>query len=412
MINLKFLKSINKGDLFRSLLLISPFLYFALIPKFILWRNVIAPDNGLFIYPFEWALLLLVIIFCKKKLRPIPLFVLSCGIAYSFLIGLQSPIPVISLFSSIKLFLPFIIYSQLRVSSNELKYLLFLLIGYLAFTSATVAATSLKLFSYYSELQGNELISEGGITNRGFSISGGPTLSAMAIFSALTAINLIYRKNSFSLFLFIALAIAGVLFTFSRGGLYSIATATLFIYYFNKKSRFNFSKLITLLLIFAFVYIASNFSELYQTVRNDFTVNRDIFLDTSGRVWRYQQAFETSYENSFIGLGGNRYYADNLDFHKKPTLVSMSSPHNVYLILLVEHGLVSLLCFIIALFTPLIRMLKYRAFRQAMPVVILFFFSFQVELIFVYRPMIYLSALIFMLLFVMHQPHILRPRRY
>lgn len=412
MINLKFLKSLNKGDLFRSLLLISPFLYFACIPKFIIWRGVLTPENGLFIYPFEWILVILAFIFCKKKLRPLPLVILIFGFAYSLLISLQSPIPIISLFSSLKLFLPFIIYSQLRVSSRELKYLLIFLVGYLIFTTATVFATSLKLFSYYSILQGNELISEGGITNRGFSISGGPTLSAMAIFSTFVAINLIYRNISLSLFILIITAIIGVVFTFSRGGLYSIVIAAIFIYYFNKKSKFNLSKLITLFLVCAFAYIAANFSDIYQAIRNDFTVNNDIFLDTSGRVWRYEQAFQTSYENSFIGLGGSRYYADSLEFYKKPDFLSISSPHNVYLIILVEHGLISLFCFMSVLFAPIIRMLKSGFTRQIMPVVLLFLFSFQVELIFVYRPMIYLVALILMLTFVMHQPSLLRTQRF
>ena len=129
-------------------------------------------------------------------------------------------------------------------------------------------------------------------------------------------------------------------------------------------------------------------------------MNENILSDTSGRTWRYQQAFETSYDNSFIGLGGNRYYADTLEFYKIPNLVSISSPHNVYLLLLVEHGLFVMLTFIGLLFQIIWKFHKAGLYRQVMPIIILFAFSFQVELIFVTRPLIYLTSIMWLIAYL------------
>jgi O-antigen ligase len=396
----RIIKNINKIAFAKSVLIASPFLYFACIPKFILWRGVITPDNGLFIYPIEWILLLLITLFCKKRLRPIPLIFLGCALIYSTMLGLASPTPIISLFASFKLVIPILLFSQLSMSELQLKYLFFILIGYLIFTTLTVLGSSLNLFSYYSVLHGAELISEGGLTKRGFSIGGGPTLTAMAIFVVCICLNLISKNLSSVLNIILIIGLTGILFTFSRGGLYSIVLSIILIFYFNKSSGFILQKLITLFLVIGVSYSILNFSDVYQFVRGDYKMNENILADASGRFWRYEQAVETSYENLFIGLGGNRYYADSLEFYKKPNLVSISSPHNVYLLLLVEHGLFVMFSFI-GLFLQLIwKFHKSGKYRQLMPVIVLLIFSFQVELIFITRPLIYLFSIMLLLAYL------------
>ena len=185
------------------------------------------------------------------------------------------------------------------------------------------------------------------------------------------------NKKKFLLFALSFLSIISVIFSGERMPflqlLFGFSIFLIFFYKLNLKNIlfFVFISLISILILFShnnvkerYSAIFTGLSHLYSDLEKTSIITKENSSPLYGGVYDYYLNFQSGIliwkDNIFFGKG-YRYYKNNCEnFLKDGSNVGCSThPHNIYIEILSDHGLIGLILFILFIFFILLENLRY-----------------------------------------------------
>lgn len=242
-------------------------------------------------------------------------------------------------------FIPFFVISDINWDYEKLKILQYVTLFIFLFLSIQVVLSSLGLIKF-----NNVETKEIGNYNRVGTTAGVASYTAPVLVLLFVILNSLFTKKIIKSILLLVLCIS-VFLSGTRSSLLIILFALLLNLIFVIKLKYK------VLLIFGTILIApivNNKFKVLETIeaRNQNAKDYSKGDITSGRVerWLYvKNKIEDAPETLLTGVGGaNTPYFNRF---KKTKLQASASPHNVYLGVLYEHGIILLLIFLCFLFT-------------------------------------------------------------
>lgn len=255
-------------------------------------------------------------------------------------------------FISLLFFIPFFIISDIKWDAEKIKILKYFTLFTFLFISLQVILSSLGLVKF-NNTESNEI----GLYNRVGTTAGVASFTAPVLLVLFAILHTLYKNRLIRLSLLFVVAI-GVFLSGTRSALL-VLVITLFI-----NTIFVLKPKYKVFLIILSIFLAPIIDDKFKVqetieARNknakDYS-NGDV---TSGRVERWLYVYNKIKENpesllTGIGGGNTPYYNKYLKTDLKPT----SSPHNVYLAVLYEHGIILLFLFFLILFFLAKKVLK------------------------------------------------------
>ncbi|TKG95379.1 O-antigen ligase family protein [Puteibacter caeruleilacunae] len=341
---------------------------------------------NLFNYPLflpELSFLLMVIFFPQVKGRNIKLVTVSIiGLIFVYIgcVWNSFPNPVINFLGGSDFFLTTLMFGLFPIKTKHIPYLKWILLGALVLLGIEIVLFSTVIT--YSGMQDRQ--EYGGIT-RISSTVGGSTGTAVVLFIVGTIVYHCFKINRTIRVGSVCFTTVAIIFTFSRGALLAQVLFVLFLSFkwirHLKKQR---SVFVFALCLIGVVFFSRSIKELkvmegFKERFNNSIESGDI---TSGRTERWEMAYELFKESPIIGNGSgyiNPYIRGrNIGAYSR----DMFSPHNVYLLCLVDYGIVgfSLLCIVLLLFWKIAYNKEDSTLRFAMFLIIVILMN--VEIIF------------------------------
>lgn len=398
------LQSLNiKGNI-PFLLLYLPFLLAVAAPESI--ESNIAFGLG----PFSFFLpLLLVIItapflflFYPSKCQPL---LASAGILFGFLglgAGFMGQLPLAGMVYGAYIAMAFFLASKVTWDQGTLRLILIGNLGILVFLGAQIVLLSLGLTTILVD-EGFTEIGRAGQISRIRTTAGPATGTSHLLFliGAFTFITMLqFRCKLLTLSLFLTLVGTLIALTFSRGGLFMFfAFIGIFLFIRNKQLQANviYKGLAVFIMVFSVAGLFFINDTLYQFLVGRGSIGNTL-LGTTGRIMRFDEAYQYWSNNVIFGSGLGGYYSRAEWLRYLPGIGEGStSPHNIYLLMLAESGIVGFLPFMLIMSLILIRSFKNANYITTWMLVVVFALGMNVELIYLETP----SILIFCLMLSM-----------
>ena len=247
-------------------------------------------------------------------------------------------------FIGILFFLPFFIISDIRWDKEKLIILKYVALFTFFFLSMQVVLASLGIMKF-----NNTEVQEVGAFNRVGTTAGVATFTAPVIITLFGILNILYKSRLVK-FTLLSVTLVSVFLSGTRSALLVIVFSLFLNLILVIKLKY---KLFLILFTIILIPIADSKFKIYETLeaRNQ---NAKDYSDgdvTSGRVKRWMYIYDKIDENPEIlltGIGGGN--APYFNKYLKTKLQATSSPHNVYLAVLYEHGFIILFVFFGILF--------------------------------------------------------------
>lgn len=340
------------------------YLYFSMVYlAYLVYLNIIPPlvkSAAQISFYFIAILLFCITIYIRRgkvlKVISIPLFLLFL---YGFFISL-SFVANFEIFRALSFSLTraIIYFAVFYISLNIARtYDISMLIKPFVISSIVIIFLSICVYLGYkpnlyssSEALSNDQLdlkySDGVLGFSGIFLNRNTFASSLviAIASQYTAILTLKKQTIYKKLLYISLFLATVLLllTASRAGI--LAVTIMFLIFLSKyyRSKTSIYLVLTLLIVFSFSY------EYFK--RNiEFLIDRLSSQDSSARVEIWEDALNVFYSNPLLGTGEYFYYtAGGIKL----------TAHNVYMEVLVSHGLLGALPWFLWLFVSLIYVLR------------------------------------------------------
>jgi Lipid A core - O-antigen ligase and related enzymes len=252
-----------------------------------------------------------------------------------------------------------IIMLLLPLYNIQIKFLKYIFLFTLLILILEIILYSLGIFEY-EDLSGGEF---SGIFRINTTI-GASTGTGVIVFmlGAFVYENYIKNSNKIFIFLFFILWVTSIFFTVSRGSILSILLLLIVITYKNiinfslKKRLFFISSII---LLFCFLNYLGVFEPILER-QNIMIEENDV---TSGREIRQQIAINIFNESPLYGVGnGNVYPSKELMITDYPSTHAMS-PHNFWLTILAENGILGLIILFI-FYVSVMKRLNYEKYTS------------------------------------------------
>lgn len=280
--------------------------------------------------------------------------------------------------------------SKIQWSQNDLRILFWVSLSILFGLTLQVVLFSLGFLSIIVDSGFSTLGVEGQVSRVG-TTAGAATGSAVilfvcGVFAFYAALQLF--KGFIVPTAILAMTGSAILLTFSRGGLllFVLFIALLF---FGRSPRFRFSiasKFALLTVAFgALAYSLYSNEEILGalTTRGFGNAASTSFFSDNGRVIRYVEAYNYWTEEPILGSGLGGYYIRKRWLRTLPGIVvGVTSPHNVYLLVLAELGLVGFIPFMFLVLSPLYNSFKRRNIVLMFGLLVLYGVGMNVELIY------------------------------
>lgn len=261
--------------------------------------------------------------------------------------------PLISIESSFFyfrfLFFSLSIYFILENNVNFIKYLIFSF----TLTFSVIYLDTLIQYLYGYNLTGYPIDDHGGLnsffgTNED-GILGTYIVRLSPIFCSLIAYKYL-EKNYYAkyiILLILVIALSVTLFSQERTAFaLSLIPLLLFIFCtkeFNTNIKILFICLIVFLIVFIIFFNHEIFLRYFVSVKDQIYNDKGIFIFSEKHHAHYTSSLKMFFEEPFLGIGPKmfRYYCDDLPFYVE--FACSTHPHNSYIQLLAETGLVSFL---------------------------------------------------------------------
>ncbi|NLI35631.1 MAG: O-antigen ligase family protein [Bacteroidales bacterium] len=246
----------------------------------------------------------------------------------------------VAIWSTIELYLPFAIISFLPIDDDWQKYLKYFVAIIVILLSAEVFLYSSGIMEYSIPLGKSRL----GEYIRISTTAGSATATGQVLFLLGVWCTDLWKNNRYFVLLITVVNVIGIGSTFSRGSIIMVilsfvvvVVSYLFSAILTKKS---IKRYLVLLITFIFfcvtlVVIASKIGLIAAIQQR--TEQEDTIADS--RVERFNEALDVFYSSPIFGVGIGQYYNrmrfDNSSFRA----IGNTSPHNQYLLILVETGI-------------------------------------------------------------------------
>lgn len=265
----------------------------------------------------------------------------------------------------------------------------------------------LGVFSYISDMSG-ETVGVIGSASRVSTTLGAATGTAVFIFltGVLSALLFVGRPAIvWSILLFIMLC---CFISQSRGALVmSAAFCGILLLTFTRDSRSHGGGVISRvgLLIFAALLFLSFYTSRQdladQWQQRIFNAGGNIF-DSTGRDYRFVEAYNTFVESNFMGIGMANYLGRQKFTPGNERQAAKSSPHNVYLLILAETGFLGICAYIVFLASIAISAYRYRRYMCLGALIVIWAIGHNVEIVYVLVPFLWIYGLL--LAYASHRP--------
>jgi O-antigen ligase len=183
--------------------------------------------------------------------------------------------------------------------------------------------------------------------------TGDPNEFATHVLIFLSISLYLYSINKYKTFLFISIfsGIYGLLFAASMSSLLVLSIVITFL-------SFKLLKIKRLLVFIPIILIFFSFNfTKFETINN--VLNRSSNLGTAdARLNSWKSGFNMVKENTILGVGVNNYEDNTLKYSNLYLKSDAISPHNVYIKLIAESGLIVFISFIIFLFSLILTNFK------------------------------------------------------
>lgn len=213
----------------------------------------------------------------------------------------------------------------------------------LLFITLLVLSLEVILFSFglvhYTSATGNEIEGETFEDIMRVSTTIGAATGTSLVLVVLGSLCVMVEESKFIKLCVYLMATVAIILTLSRGGILTWILYSLYYFYRYYYTIVSFKKrFISITLIFLLFFMLSDIGILDAVLSRNDRADGDI---TNGRMERFEKGLITYYDSSYYGVGMGRVYPDKCivgDFYSP----YFSAPHNYYIIVLAENGIIGL----------------------------------------------------------------------
>ncbi|PQJ28060.1 O-antigen ligase family protein [Rubritalea profundi] len=304
--------------------------------------------------------------------------------------------------------LPFLLVSCIRFTPFQgvlLRWII--LIPFFAIV-LQVLLYGLGFLTYVSESTGNEVGRIGEASRIGSTV-GKATGTSVFIFLCALLSALLFIKRPFFFWGILAISFIATVITQSRGttlmmACYLLALSTPFLKEANSKGGGFY---VRILMLGGVLFGGAGFLYLKPDVVEQWRKRVDYFkgdaFDLAGRDVRGAQAIAIAKKSHYLGVGLGNYSPRKKLMLGSAKRAGIGSPHNVYLLLLGEIGIVGALGYIALQIRVLYRGYKYNRWMATIGLFILLGAGHNTEYVYLHMPFIWVFALL--LAYVSHEPY-------
>lgn len=264
---------------------------------------------------------------------------------------------------------------------------------------AQVFIYGLGFKTYASAYTATQLGIEGEVTRVNSTI-GAATGTTVYIFITAVLSSLLFVKRPLIFWAILIVSFLAMLVSQSRGAtlmmlLYMIALGLPLL----RESRFRVGGFGLRLVLLACALVSSaGFLYFKPDVVEQWRKRVDYFrgnaLDTAGRLYRFEDAYNVFIDSNCMGVGWGNYSARKRLNHFRHGVVGTSSPHNVYLLLLAEAGLLALVLYLILIYKVLSIAWRNGRYMVFVALLLLFLIGHNVEYAYLHLPFLWVYALL------------------
>lgn len=224
----------------------------------------------------------------------------------------------------------------------------------LLFITLFVLSLEVVLFSFglihYTSATGNEIEGETFEDFMRVSTTIGAATGTSLVLVILGSLCVLLEESRFFKLCVYLIATVAIVLTLSRGGILTWALYSFCYFYryyyvvFSLKKRF-----VSIVLMLFLLFILSDTGILDAVLSRNDRADGDV---TNGRMERFEKGLITYYNSSYYGVGMGRVYPDKCivgDFYSP----YFSAPHNYYIIVLAENGIIGLIIVVLLLIVVL-----------------------------------------------------------
>lgn len=295
--------------------------------------------------------------------------------------------------------LPFLICSFIQFTKLQITTIRILSLILLSLICFQVYFYGLGFGTYISEFGDGSSLGEAGMASRVYTTVGAATGTSV-ILILLSFLLLSLKANIGKLEIFVIILMASTVFiTYSRGSLLIILVFILLKYNPFSNFRFFLKRISTAIVLSLVLLISIGGILIFNPSVLKVWEDRFYYLSArefdSGRFLRIDHAMAELEQSNYTGVGFGNYSARKKiipTVFTRMTFVGISSPHNVFILLLVELGIFGLLTYLLFICKILLSSLKK---KTLLPMLIpIFLIGHNVEYVYLMYPFAWAFALL------------------
>ena len=305
--------------------------------------------------------------------------------------------------------LPFLICSFIQFTKLQITTIRILSLILLSLICFQVYFYGLGFGTYISKFGDGSVLGEAGMASRVFTTVGAATGTSVIVI-LLSFLLLSLRANLGKLEIFVIILMASTVFiTYSRGSLLIILAFILLKYNPFSDFRFFLKRISAAIAMSLVLLISIGGILIFNPSVSKVWEDRFFYLSArefdSGRFLRIDHAMVELERSNYAGVGFGNYSARKKiipTVFTQMTFVGISSPHNVYILLLVELGIFGLLAYLIFICKILLSSLKKKTLLQML--IPIFLIGQNVEYVYLMYPFVWAFALLIAIALSRHMP--------
>ncbi|MDG1668453.1 MAG: O-antigen ligase family protein [Opitutae bacterium] len=253
--------------------------------------------------------------------------------------------------------------------------------------------------SYVSDYSGESLGVVGAVSRVGSTV-GAATGTAVYIFISAVFSGVLFVRRPLVFWAILIFAAITILISQSRGSLLMIVlfTAALGLPLLKESTSRGGGFILRVVLLVCALCSAGGFLYFRPDVVEQWRKRVDYFrgdaFDDAGRGYRFAMAYETFKDSNGFGVGLGNYSARKKIMPFGADVVGISSPHNVYLLLLAETGVIGLISYLMLIGGVLLRAFKAGRHMVLVGLLIILFIGHNVEYVYLHSPFLWVFALL------------------
>ena len=284
------------------------------------------------------------------------------------------------LINNFTIFYAFYLFFYYPLPPSELDKTKYLLTFALVVISLEIILFSMGILSYTSEVTGTDLTDGGFETGGIFRISttiGAATGSAMVVLLLGIVCTSCFIYSKYIQLTLLFLTTIAIFFSISRGSIIVWSFYLVVYLYKNYLSGgFNERKLIAIIIICTFAVYAFQHGILDPLIERQSRLNDNNNI-LANRDEKFDMALQIIKESNYLGIGSGMIRPDKALIGSINKMYSFS-PHNTYLLLLGELGIVGILC-LLGIYWSIIKNLDYsKIYAMTIPVMLLVTFNTEI----------------------------------